>query len=62
MFNQSAHFVVFSFMEWPSRQVCDEAAEKMMNDERMKMPEGEMPFDPQRMVYGGFKPVVQLGE
>lgn len=54
--------VVFSFMEWPSRQVCDEAAEKMMKDERMKMPEGEMPFDPARMVYGGFKPVVQLGE
>jgi uncharacterized protein YbaA (DUF1428 family) len=50
-------------MEWPSRQVCDEAAEKMMKDERMKMPEGiEMPFNPRRMVYGGFKPVVQLGE
>lgn len=53
--------VVFSFMEWPSREVCDEAAEKMMKDERMQMPEGEMPFDPQRMVYGGFQPVVQLG-
>lgn len=55
--------VVFSYMEWPSREVCNEAGEKMMSDERMKPPEGmEMPFDPQRMVYGGFKPVVQLGE
>ena len=55
--------VVFSFMEWPSREICNQAAEKMMSDERMQTPEGmEMPFDPQRMVYGGFKPVVQLGE
>ena len=55
--------VVFSYMEWPSHAVCNAASEKMMNDERMKPPEGmEMPFDPQRMVYGGFKPVVQLGE
>jgi uncharacterized protein YbaA (DUF1428 family) len=54
--------VVFSFMEWPSREVCNEATEKMMNDDSMKPPEGmEMPFDGQRMVYGGFKPVVQLG-
>lgn len=54
--------VVFSYMEWPSREVCQAAGEKMMNDERMKQPEGEMPFDHQRMVYGGFQPVVRLGE
>jgi uncharacterized protein YbaA (DUF1428 family) len=53
--------VVFSFMEWPSREVCDGAHEKMMKDERMNMPEGtEMPFDGKRMVYGGFRPVVEL--
>lgn len=55
--------IVFSYMEWPSREVCNEASEKMMSDERMQTPEGmEMPFDPQRMVYGGFRPVVHLGE
>lgn len=53
--------VVFSFMEWPSREVCDAAGEKMQSDERMQAPP-EMPFDPKRMIYGGFKPVVELGE
>lgn len=55
--------VVFSFLEWPSREVCDAAAEKMQNDERMQMPEGfEMPFDGKRMVWGGFSPVVVVGD
>ena len=53
--------VVFSFMEWPSRDVCDAAQKKMMQDERMKMPDN-MPFDAKRMIYGGFTPVVTLGE
>lgn len=53
--------VVFSLIEWPSREVCDSAAEKMMRDEGMQMPEGtEMPFDGKRMIFGGFKPVVEL--
>lgn len=55
--------VVFAFMEWPSREVCDAAHDKMMNDDRMNMPEGtEMPFSGKRMIYGGFAPVVELGE
>ncbi len=52
--------VVFSYMTWPSREVCDAAADKMQNDPAMKMPEN-MPFDPKRMVYAGFEPVVVLG-
>ena len=54
--------VVFSWMLWPSREVCDTAAEKMQSDERMTPPAGGMPFDPQRMIYAGFVPVVELGE
>ena len=55
--------IVFSFIEWPSREVCDAAADKMQSDPEMKMPEGmEMPFDGKRMIYGGFVPVVELGE
>jgi uncharacterized protein YbaA (DUF1428 family) len=51
--------VVFSFMEWPSREVCDAAAAKMQAE--MQPPPGdEMPFDPKRMIYGGFEPVVEL--
>jgi uncharacterized protein YbaA (DUF1428 family) len=53
--------IVFSFMEWPSRKVCDDACAKMMQDENMKPPEGtEMPFDMQRMIYAGFSRVVTL--
>lgn len=51
--------IVFSWMTWPSRAVCDAAAEKMQSDDAMKMPE-VMPFDPQRMVFAGFVPVVEL--
>jgi len=54
--------VVFAFIEWPSREVCDAAHDAMTKDERMKPPEGgmEMPFDGKRMVYGGFTRIVTL--
>jgi uncharacterized protein YbaA (DUF1428 family) len=53
--------IVFSFMEWPSREVCDAAHDKMVKDERMKPPEGmDWPFDGKRMIFGGFTPVVTL--
>jgi uncharacterized protein YbaA (DUF1428 family) len=54
--------VVFSFIEWDSKEACDAAAEKMQSDERMKQPPADMPFDGKRMIYGGFVPVVELGE
>ncbi len=55
--------VVFSFIEWPSREVCDAAAEKMEKDERMGPPAGmTMPFDGMRMIWGGFRPVYEIGE
>lgn len=53
--------VVFSFMVWPSQEVCRDAAERMQSDERMQPPPGfEMPFDGKRMVWGGFTPVVVM--
>ena len=60
---EAGEIVVFSFIEWESREICDAAHEKMMQDERMKQFEGQeanMPFDGKRMIYGGFKPVVEL--
>jgi len=45
--------VVFSFIEWPDKATRDTAWGKIMNDERM-MPEGEAPFNGQRMFWGGF--------
>jgi len=62
---EDGEIVVFSFIEWESREVCDASHEKMMQDERMKTfmgdnPDAKPPFDGKRMVYGGFKPVVEL--
>jgi uncharacterized protein YbaA (DUF1428 family) len=62
---EDGEIVVFSFIEWPSRDVCDSSHEKMMQDQRMKdfekTFEGQPPpFDGKRMVYGGFRPVVEL--
>jgi uncharacterized protein YbaA (DUF1428 family) len=54
--------VVFSFIEWDSKEACDAAAEKMQSDERMKEAPADMPFDGKRMIFGGFVPVVELGE
>lgn len=53
--------VVFSWIYWPDKATCDAAAEKMMNDDRMK-PEGEVPFDMRRMIYGGFDPASDSGD
>jgi uncharacterized protein YbaA (DUF1428 family) len=48
--------VVFSWVEWPSKKARDQGWEKAMNDPRMKMT--GMPFDGQRMIYGGFAPLL----
>jgi len=46
--------VVFAWVWWPDKATCDAAAPKIMNDDRMK-PDGPMPFDGQRLIYGGFE-------
>lgn len=56
---QPGEKIVFAFMEWPSRAVCDAAAEKMQSGDAMPMP-ADMPFDGKRMIYGGFSPVVTV--
>ncbi len=44
--------VVFSWIEWPSKEVRDRANEKMRTDPRMQMTDA--PFDLERMFMGGF--------
>lgn len=53
---ESGEEVVFSWIEWPSKDVRDKANKKMMEDPRMK--DMEMPFDGKRMVFGGFQPIL----
>jgi len=53
--------IVFSWVWWPDKATCDAAAEKLMADERMQ-PDGELPFNPQRMIYGGYEPAYEGGD
>lgn len=50
--------VVFSWAIFESRQARDTAMEKIMKDPRMQSDPKEWPFDGQRMIFGGFKPLV----
>src|SRR5258705_376858 len=50
--------IVYSGIEWPSKQVHDAAWPKIMQDERMKPDHTNMPFDGKRMIYGGFTPIL----
>lgn len=45
--------VVFSWAVWPSKEVRDAAVPKITEDKRLH-PEGGMPFDGKRMIWGGF--------
>jgi uncharacterized protein YbaA (DUF1428 family) len=49
--------VVFSWITWPDRRTADEAWAKMQADPAMK--DMQMPFDGQRMMWGGFATVFQ---
>lgn len=53
--------VVFSWIEYPSKEVRDAANKKIMTDPRMQQMGESMPFDGQRMIYGGFAPLVDEG-
>lgn len=56
--------VVFSWIEWPDKATRDAAfarmQEMMKTDPRMDPEKNPMPFDGQRMIYGGFQPLVTL--
>ncbi len=56
--------VVFSWVEWPDKATRDAGMAKMMEsmdkDPRLNPETNPMPFDGQRLIYGGFAPVVTL--
>jgi uncharacterized protein YbaA (DUF1428 family) len=53
--------VVFSFIEWPDKAKRDEAWKAIMADESLK-PQGEMPFNGQRMFWGGFEKILDTAQ
>lgn len=53
--------VVFSWVEWPSKQARDEGLAKFMADPRMAANATPMPFDGKRMFWGGFDVVLDDG-
>jgi len=57
---QADETVVFSWITWPSRQVRDEGMKKAMADPRLQADANPMPFDGQRMIYGGFEMIVDM--
>lgn len=52
--------VVFSWIEWPSKDVRDAGWQKVMADPRMAAFEQDMPFDGKRLIYGGFQMVLDV--
>lgn len=58
----SDEIVVFSWIEWPDKATRDAGMRKMMDDPRMDPSVNPMPFDGKRMIYGGFVPIVTLGQ
>ena len=58
--------VVFAYIIYKSRKHRDQVVAKVMKDPRLKAMVDEQhakghPFDPKRMIYGGFKVFVDIG-
>jgi uncharacterized protein YbaA (DUF1428 family) len=51
--------VVFSWIVWPSKAIRDQAMQAVMEDPRMHADTNPMPFDGERMIFGGFEPIVE---
>lgn len=52
--------VVFAWISWPSRDACESGMAASMKDPRMSPENDPMPFDGQRMIWGGFEPIVDV--
>jgi len=52
--------VIFSWITYKSKRDRDAINKKVMADPRLEMDMSKAPFDGKRMIYGGFKPVIEL--
>lgn len=51
--------IVYSWIEWPSKEVREEGWKKVMADPRMQPDPNTIPFDGKRMIWGGFVPILE---
>ena len=51
--------VILSWATYPSRAARDATMIKVMADPRLKDAMAGMPFDPKRMIFGGFEAIVE---
>lgn len=52
---QDGESIVLSWVIWPSREARDAGNAQLMDDPRVKS--DDVPFNPQRMIHGGFRPI-----
>jgi uncharacterized protein YbaA (DUF1428 family) len=52
--------IVFSWIVYKSRAHRDKVMAKVMADPRLQMDPNAMPFDGKRMIFGGFKTMLEL--
>ena len=52
--------VIFSWIVYESRESRDAVMAKVMEDPRLGTDWEKMPFDGKRMIFGGFKPIMEL--
>ena len=50
--------VVYSFIEWPTKEARDTGLKQAMEDPRMQPDRDTLPFDGQRMIFGGFASIL----
>ena len=58
--SQEDEVVLFSWFEYPSKEIRDAANEKMRADPRMRTMGEQMLFDGKRMIFGGFVPILDV--
>jgi uncharacterized protein YbaA (DUF1428 family) len=52
--------ILFSWVEYPSKDIRDESWKKMEELPEMKDMSKNMPFDGSRMIFGGFESIVDI--
>jgi len=53
--------VIFSWYRWPSKAAQDDGMSRAMTDPRLDPEKNPMPFDGQRVIFGSFEPLVEIG-